>query len=197
MTTLRYYYIRLDNGLQFLIVLATLTIIVPNYAFLIILIVLNVLIYVELRKMLENKRRIIGKWLTVNRKRRIRAEGTSNQEEGPVVASATTASITPIQVLPYLPMQRENREKESLKRSLIMTLWVSILFSSDRLIKCVYRTIVFINSNSRLAYYLNAFSFFFDLIVYSSFFIVYMRTNKMFNKKFYQIFRIKRRNNQL
>ena len=191
----------MDNGLQFLIVLAMLTIIVPNYAFLVILIVLNVLIYVELRKMLENKRRIIGKWLTVNRKRRIRAEGTSNQEEGPVVASATTTSITPIQVLSYLPMQRvaenmENREKESLKRTLIMTLWVSILFSSDRLIKCVYRTIVFINSNSRLAYYLNAFSFFFDLIVYSSFFIVYMRTNKMFNKKFYQIFCIKR-NNQL
>jgi hypothetical protein len=163
-----------------LTLIATVFLVISNYVFLVILIVINWLIYRELKRIMTKKNFIVGN--LSNLKTAYHDSLVMTEDHRHINA------IAPTLIIHTNSDYQEAKGKSSVRRSLIMTLWISVIFSSDRFMKCVYRTMVLINPFWQATIYLNAVSYIFDMIVYSSFFFVYMHTNKMFKKKFYQIF---------
>lgn len=198
-TIYKYYYSRLNSNSLYVLI-CTAVLLITSYSPFIVLIVLNALIYVELRRVMARRKNIIGpsatgtikpeelssKSASLAHRRPTIFGGTSNFNE----VSMKTASLA---VATKDAKSREAQEKKSLRRSLVMTLWVSLIFSLDRLVKCVYRLVVIFMPLSPITYYLNAVSFLIDSLTYISFFFVYMKTNKMFKNKFYEIF-LRRKN---
>lgn len=163
------YYNRLITQFASLAYDATVFVAFMNYLTLTTIIILNVLIYIELRRLLDAKRRLL-----INRK------AINLIEDG--------TQLNSVAPLPAESLMDEEREKEMLRRTLVMTLWVSVFFAVDRLVKSVYRSLLFFyGSSSIYTYYLSALSYFIDMIVFSSFFFIYLRTNTMFRKKFKEI----------
>lgn len=185
-----YYYSHAVTNQPILTQIATVLLIISNYVFLVILIVVDGLIYNEFRRIVV--------------KRRIVIDHTSKTDPDSMristfgLASRVTDSIGPVAIGPAASASaaaaihtssdyQKARERSLLRRSLVMTFWISVLFSLDRFMKCIYYTSVLTNPTGKSTIYLNAVSYVFDMIIYSSFFFVYMQTSKMFNKKFYQI----------
>lgn len=163
------YYNRLITQFASLAYDATVFVAFMNYSTLATIVILNVLIYIELRRLLDAKRRLLTNRKTIN-----------IIEDG--------AQLNSVAPLPADSLVNEEREKEMLRRTLVMTLWVSVFFAVDRLVKSVYRSLLFFfGSSSIYTYYMSALSYFFDMIVFASFFFIYLRTNTMFRKKFKEI----------
>lgn len=169
LTSKTIYYNRLITHFASLAYDATVFVAFMNYLTLTTIVILNILIYIEFRRLLDAKRRLL-----MNRK------AISIIEDG-----TQLNSVAPLQAESLVD---EEREKEMLRRTLVMTLWVSVFFAVDRLVKSVYRSLLFFfGSSSIYTYYLSTLSYFIDMIVFSSFFFIYLRTNTMFRKKFKEI----------
>lgn len=84
--------------------------------------------------------------------------------------------------------KKPESHEESQKKTLIMVLWVSVIFSSSRLVFAVANLFVLFMENTPYNLWGSAFNYFYNAIVYISYLFVYMKTNKLFRKKFYQIF---------
>ena len=188
-----YYYSRLQTSSPILTLLVLVIVVASTYIFFVILVGVNILNYLELRKLMEKKRKMIGRSSLRGSLRGsdgstgvILVQPRSSIQSTNQPRSQKTNSIKP--VVRTSIDSNQIQEKKMLRRSLIITLWISSIFSFNRFIKVVYRTMVFVNQYSPYTYYLNAISYFIDLFMYSSFFFVYMKTNKVFKKKFFQIF---------
>lgn len=81
-----------------------------------------------------------------------------------------------------------NINAESQRNTLIMVLWVSLVFCSGRFTSAIANMMLLLMQNSPYNWWASAINYFFMALVYSSSILVYMRTNKMFRKKFYKIF---------
>ena len=81
-----------------------------------------------------------------------------------------------------------NINAESQRNTLIMVLWVSLVFCSGRFTSAIANMMLLLMQNSPYNWWASAINYFFMSLVYSSSILVYMRTNKMFRKKFYKIF---------
>ena len=81
-----------------------------------------------------------------------------------------------------------NNNTESQRKTLIMVLWVSLFFCTGRFVSAVATLILLLMQATFYNWWASAFNFFFMAVVYASYFFVYMRTNKLFRKKFYKIF---------
>lgn len=190
-----YYYSHLNTNYPGLVLVSTVSILIIGYTSLIIIIIVNILIYKELKKMMLRKR-ILMTGLAKN--------GLDDFSFGQQRMSITNRKVSNVMFtnrsismpnnpnnrnsIQFQQQKRENQERESLKRILIMTLWVSLIHLTSRILKGVYRLAVIFYPYSPIIYYMNAFSFLSDALTYSSSFFVYMRANKMFRKKFFQIF---------
>lgn len=200
----RYYFTRLISNTVFVLI-CTIVISVTNYLSFILLIILNLLIYNELRRVIARRKQIIGQSSYQTKTDDSQKNSNSESFKSPVAVKASISgqgagdiSLNAMNTSlntggggvsgVMRTKSREAQERKSLRRSLIMTLWVSIIFSSDRLVKVIYRTVVLVMPLARTTFYLNAFSYICDIVVYSSFFFVYMKTNKIFKKKFYEMF---------
>lgn len=211
-----FYFSQLVNNKP-LVLYVTCVIGISSYFSFVLLFALNLLIYLELRKIMEKKKRLMMLRRTgsdimapptpVAAVLPVRKSHVSSSKKNTTSSSASvyvigaggnSNKIVPVVVEASgkLISSADQHQRESLRRSLIMTLWLSLIFSTDRFVKTIYRTLVLIQPVSPVSYYLNAFSLFFNIIVYSSFFFVYMRTNKMFRKKFYEIFDLRCRKNR-
>lgn len=196
----RYYYSRLVSN-QSMVLAGTVIVSLSSYLPFVSLIILNVFIYIELRNVIARRKKMIGQTSYA-----FKTDENSSRSAGSTIARGKASgagvggeengsSLTNDMSLKNLSrtisnnqVNREAQEKKSLRRSLIITLYISLIFSSDRLIKCVYRSVVLVMPLSRYTFYLNAISYIFDTLAYSSFFFVYMSTNKIFKRKFYEIF---------
>lgn len=81
----------------------------------------------------------------------------------------------------------ENND-ESKRKTLVMVLWVSLVFGSSRLIFAIANLSLLLVPYSLFNWWAGWINIFFGAGVYFSYFFVYMKTNKHFNKKFKQIF---------
>ena len=180
-----FYFSQLVNNRPYVLFITSF-IAITSYASFILLLVFNLLIYFELRSIMKKKKSMIG----ITRKFRATVDNRSITKYSPTFF--ISGSVNNNKVAPTngddSRIKTIDQQKESLRRSLIMTLWVSVIFCMNRLVKTIYRTIVIVNPISAFTYYLNAFSYFCDILLYASLFFVYMKTNKMFAKKFKQIF---------
>lgn len=187
-----YYYSHVVTNQPILTQIATAILIISNYVFLVILIVVDGLIYSEFRRIVVKRRIVIDHTSKTDPdSMRISTFGLASRVTdslAPVNAIGPVASASAAAAAIHTSSDYQKaRERSLLRRSLVMTFWISVLFSLDRFIKCIYFTSVLTNPTGKSTIYLNAVSYVFDMIIYSSFFFVYMQTSKMFNKKFYQI----------
>lgn len=90
--------------------------------------------------------------------------------------------------------ENSNNEK-SKKKTLIMVLWVSLVFSSSRFMFAIANLSFLLMPYTAFNWWAGAFNIFYGACVYVSYFFVYMKTNKHFNRKFYEIFFAWRKNN--
>ena len=81
-----------------------------------------------------------------------------------------------------------NTNAESQRKTLIMVLWISLVFCTGRFASVVSNLILLFMQDTFYILWDSAFNFFYMALVYATYFFVYMRTNKMFRKKFYKIF---------
>jgi hypothetical protein len=81
-----------------------------------------------------------------------------------------------------------NTNAESQRKTLIMVLWISLVFCTGRFASVVSNLILLFMQDTVYNWWASAFNFFYMALVYATYFFVYMRTNKMFRKKFYKIF---------
>lgn len=153
---------------------------IGNYAVLLALFTLNTLIYFELRKTIINRRHMITNLSII-----MMSSTIVLQRMG---ATNNTSFILPQVMSPASVALRREERKRSLRRSLVMCLWISLIFSVDRTIKAINRTCMFFDANSSVSFFLNAFGYLSGNVVRISFLFVYMRTNKMFCRKFYELF---------
>ena len=79
-------------------------------------------------------------------------------------------------------------DRESKRKTLIMVLWVSVVFSSSRFVFAIANLTLLLLTYSVYNWWANAFNLFYGACVYISYFYVYMRANRVFKKKFYEIF---------
>lgn len=81
-----------------------------------------------------------------------------------------------------------SQDEQSQRRTLIMVLWVSVVFSTSRFVFAISNLILLLLQDSVYNWWATGFNFFYASCVYGSYFFVYMKTNKLFRKTFYQIF---------
>lgn len=172
------YYNVLSWDYPILVYISLSVLIVGNYLFLLLLVVLNALIYVELRKLMVKKSSMVYK---KRNKPKRDGEPTSSISDTRSKSEQSPSNNSNTKELDHL-------EKESLRKMLIMTLWVSLVFCSNRLVFGISLTVLLLFQNTVYQYYMSAFTYFWDMLVYSSYFFVYMNTNKSFKKTFYRIF---------
>lgn len=86
------------------------------------------------------------------------------------------------------PNLRSSLSDESKKSTLIMVLWVSVVFSASRVFYAVSNLLLLLMEDSAYYVWASAFCYFFSACTYSSYIFVYVRTNKLFRKKFYEMF---------
>jgi hypothetical protein len=182
------YYNRQSNN-KFLYYYSSALVIISNYVFLVILITLNTLIYMEFKKLMENKKKMVSK---VHVLIRVEEQSPSNKSNRLNSLQTTNNRINSLQADSALAiaasLRREREEKESIRKTLIVTLWVSIVFCLDRFFKAVNRTVTLTYQYSIYNYYITVVSYFIDVFVCSTYIFIYLRTNKMFKKQFYKIF---------
>ena len=187
------FFTYLSSQTKGLNILSAVFVSIMNYGILVILIVLNVLIYIELRHIMEAKKRLVIAKSTTTRLSVANLDSVlSNVGTTPAVPrmirfeSKRGSSVAPAELM--ILSSPEDKAKEFLTRALIMAFWTSFIISVNRLVKVSYRSLQYwYDPNSIYTYYLYVLSSICDMIVYSSFIFIYMRTNKLFRKKFYQI----------
>lgn len=202
------YFYRQTTGAA---VLASLVVIIINYVTLVLLVLFNMLIFLELRRVIDAKKRLIIATPNTDTMPTISYQNpntleTLTDQQGPQSKHQQTHqqqrqhrpslimhrsqrgnSIAPAELM--IIASPEDKGREFLTRVLIMTLWTSLMVSIDRFVKVAYRSFIYWNSASSVyAYYLGAISYVCDMLVYSSFLFIYIRTNKLFRRKFSQIF---------
>lgn len=184
------HFNRVISSNKILYYYSTSLLIIANYVFLVILIVLNTLIYMEFKKLMENKKKMVSKVHVLIRVEEPSPSNKSNRINS--LQTLTNNRINSLQADSALAiaasLRREREEKDSLRKTLIVTLWVSIVFSFDRFVKAINRTFNLIDSTSPPNSYSTAISYFCDVFVCSTYIFIYLRTNKMFKKQFYKIF---------
>lgn len=177
---------------------------VANYITFSLLVLLNILIYRELRRMMDAKKRLIiavqttSTHSSMTNRRSIdislstlqQPSGVEGANRPSVILRARSKrgdSIAPAELM--IISSPEDKTREFLSRVLIMVFWTSLVFVVDRVVKVSYRSVyILYSSTSPITHILNAISCICDMIVYSSFLFIYIRTNKLFRRKFFQIF---------
>lgn len=154
---------------------------IGNYSLLLILIVFTILIYYELRKTIQKRRLVMSKWSGI-----VLSSVTMTRIGIEIPSIFTLAKSNHLFIKSALSNRIES--ESSLRRSLIMCFWVSFFISIDRLLKGIYRAVLFFRRISVYTFYINAFSNFCSMVLFTSFFFVYMKSNRLFRKKFYKIF---------
>lgn len=110
-----------------------------------------------------------------------------------LTAVETVAASSPAASKSNTTKSKNNKfNSKSQKRTLIMVLWVSVMFSSSRLVSAIANLVLLFLEDSIYNWWTTAFSFFYLCCVYASYFFVYMRTNKLFRRRFYRIFMSKK-----
>lgn len=152
---------------------------------------MTLLIVYELRKTIEKRRRVMSRWSSIVLSSitipRVGTEFASSiltiARQRKQVISANSPGLHPVSQFVF------KVEKDKLfRRSMVMCLWISIIFSIDRFLKAVNLTFMSFYVLSPFTFYLNAFTHFTGLFAASIFFFVYMNTSGMFRKKCYRIF---------
>ena len=188
-TWTKMHFNRVISSNKILYYYSTSLLIIANYVFLVILIVLNTLIYMEFKKLMANKKKMVSK---VHVLIRVEEQSPSNKSNRLNSLQTTNNRINSLQADSALAiaasLKREREEKDSLRKTLIVTLWVSIVFCFDRFVKAINRTFNLIDSTSPPNSYSTAISYFCDVFVCSTYIFIYLRTNKMFKKQFYKMF---------
>lgn len=181
-----YYYRTYNTSNTFLTAIATFILVVSNYIFVIIMVVVNVLLYVELRRIMNRKRLIMldgGGRSTVNKNRL----GTKNSIGATVSVTGAVATVKIGDVVVVNNKGRNNKEKESKQNALVMVLLVSIVFSVNRLSLVLVSVSALVASNSIFNVYLSAFSILMAPLTYTCQSFIFYRTNKVFRKQFNKI----------
>lgn len=148
---------------------------VLNIIFLITLIIVNCLIFYQLRVILRKKVSLLN---------------IGNGRVYPMLSNnltvQTTISWTDANLDNYT-QRVENDSKESEKRTLIMLLFISFFFVSARLV-FVFEIIALVAGSSYQWQLIDMFYFCFNSLIYSSYLGVYYKTNKIFRRVFLKTF---------
>lgn len=192
-TVIQVWRNRIDPTNMILVYISYTVVIFSNYIFLVILVVVNVLIFIELRKIMVKKikmtkktknKQVLSKTNSIESK----TETTNVRTIVVVPAQSKSSKITPgtsktnnkVQVV-------ESSEQEVQRKTLIMTLWISVVFCSHRLAYAIANMILIVAEGTALNEYASAFFYFYGSFVYSSYMLVFYMTNKIFRKKFNEI----------
>lgn len=81
-----------------------------------------------------------------------------------------------------------DQEKEAMKKTLIMFLWISLFFCSSRITYAIDNMFSFLAPDSFYYSVSHVINFSWTAFVYASYTFVYLNTNKIFKKNFYRIF---------
>lgn len=163
---------RIDPSNMVLVYITYTVIIFSNWIFLIILIVVNIMIFVELRKLMAKKLKLIKKKTNV------------------VEPKSEITNVSVITVYPKgekKPHHESSQEQESMRKTLIMTLWISVVFCSHRLAYAIANILLLFYEGTPINEYASAAFYFYGSLVYSSYIVVYYLTNKIFRRKFNQL----------
>ena len=107
----------------------------------------------------------------------------------PMAMGSIPSSIQKQQkIKPSKTKENSTDSEKSQKKTLIMVLWVSVVFSSSRFVFAIANLLLLFMENSVYNWWGSGFNYFFSACTYSSYILVYIKTNKIFRKKFYQIF---------
>jgi hypothetical protein len=168
-----YYYRTYNTSNTLLTAIATFILVVSNYIFVMIMVLVNILLYVELRRIMNRKRLIMvdgGGRSTVNKNRL----GTKNSMGATV--SGLTGAVTTVKIGDVVVVN--NKGKESKQNALVMVLLVSTVFSVNRLSLVLVSVSALVASNSIFNVYLSAFSILmapltYTLVMFKGFFFSY------------------------
>lgn len=184
------YYRLIVNNRSPITYLAKFLTIVSNYAILIILVIVNILIYIELRKIMAKKKSLKGEVVIPMAK-------LSHPSTQAPRSSSEQPTVAVVNHYPTKTICRRSNRNESFKsqrKTLIMVLWVSFAFGFSRLSLAIGAIVAFYSFGSVYNYYVGTFNFLIISIVYISQSFIYFRTNKIFKKMFYEILgRVKER----
>lgn len=197
-TIIELYRNRIDPTSIVLVYISYTVVIFSNYIFLIILIIVNVLIFIELRKLMAKKIKMTKKnqvtAIVVIEKKTEMSNAHSLEPTKSTAVSGTHGTATSNTKKPAAPRKsiqtnkpHESNEQETQRKTLIMTLWISVVFCSHRLAYAIANLILIVDEGSALNDYASAVFYFYGSLVYSSYMLVYYVTNKIFRKKFNEI----------
>lgn len=172
-----------------ILVYITYTVVIfSNYLFLIILIIVNLLIFFELRKLMTKKIKLKKTFANA-------LEPKDETTDAPSTLITTITKFAKAKVEPAATAKKKastqhstlSNEEETQRKTLIMTLWISVVFCSHRVAYGVANAILVLYEGTALNDYASAFFYFYGSLVYSSYLLVYYMTNKIFKKKFNEI----------
>lgn len=119
----------------------------------------------------------------------VRKNFTSHTDSVSFFSSSRVISIATIsETLTKRTAKGNENDLESKRMMLIMVLWTSVVFTSSRLVFSVDQFLFFRNSSSPYSIWASVLNFFYSSCVYISYLFVYLKTNKLFRRKFYKIF---------
>lgn len=193
-----YYFISLRNQNQIFAFCRTFLLSIVNFGSMIMLLVLNILVLKEIRKLIDFKTHTAYRISNHNSNH---SQHNSNENSGfnngnnngqvgnndfSVVANASTS----------VENHTKSHEKKAQKKIFILFIWISLMFASTRLLFMAQNLIKYlIPPNSLVFDYVFIFYNSWGYLVYSSYFMLYMKTNRLFKVHFYRIF-LRRRTNQ-
>lgn len=184
------YHIHLNFHNKVLSFASMFIVIILNNVFLIILIVVNVLILYESRKLMERKK-YLGKnsFMTIMALTNPSVTVTRNNSNLGNELKVKPCTVHPLQCSIEKEIKRRQRQnKKALRKILIMFLWISLIFCSSRFLFSIFCLALLFYPDTVFYSIMDFSNYFWASIVYSSYFYVYFKTNKTFRAIFIRKF---------
>lgn len=182
------YYISIASNSLILLLVAQFVLLVANYTILIVLVVMNLLLYNELRKFMNRKIVLMGTSIGLSKM-------ATRNTVGPMDKSVIVSSVVGVGAGggSVVGEERRNRqssrnESESKRKTLIMVLWVSVAFCMGRFLTGVTSAFSIVaGPTSVFTVYFTVIAIVWGVCVFATHTLILYKTNKIFKKKFRQL----------
>lgn len=163
---------------------------VCNQVILVLLVAINVLLVIEIKKIIKRKLKINPQ---VNLTRCSNAVWDLSKT---AYERSATADEKLNNIFPFVVMQASNNrlaavhnEKKKLERKIwILFMWISFMFCSSRLLHGLSTFVTLFMPDTIFSDVCEVVNYLWGSVVYSSYLFVYLNTNKLFKKTFFRIF---------
>lgn len=192
-----YFYTHLNTARRIHAYISIFMALIFNQMFLVVLVIINVLILIEMRRIMKKKENMEGGPTLMMKRMSVTMTMWKVAPSSTAISNSKDLSVIGNnrgERSQYDMIRKYAKKCDAERKMLIMFLWISLCFCSSRFIDAIYGLVVLFASGTLGCAIIEVVNYFWSSIVYSTYFYVYFRTNLIFRRTFLRIFCRKKSN---